>query len=299
MGADFNNPNDQFLVSELRGRFHTRGLRVLLLDWITFHNLPFEIVNTERFQRILLYGNPLLEKAFIPSAKTLLRMLTSEYEGAVGPVTEVLRRARSQVHFTFDGWTSKTCTSFIGINAQFLDRDFVQHRILLGLRPLRGRHSGTSLAEEVADTLAFWQVDERDKIGYFTLDNAANNNTCMNDLAFEYDFSPDERRIRCATHIFNLCVRAMLYGSKGVNFAAFISADGDDEDDDDQIDQVIDEAVEDVGGENDCLLDVDDPDDDFVSSHPAPKVLDATSFREYGQSGVPGNVASYRRPTSG
>ena len=43
-----------------------------------------------------------------------------------------------------------------------------------------------------------------------------------------------------------------------------------------------------MGGENDCLLDVDDPDDDFVSSHPAPEVLDATSLREYGQKGAPG-----------
>ncbi|KAM5342913.1 hypothetical protein ACJ41O_013879 [Fusarium nematophilum] len=89
--ADFNNPHDQFLLSKLRGRFISKGLRVLLLDWITYHNLPFNIVNTERFQRILLYGNPLLDVPHIPSAKTLLRMLESEYRGAVGPVTEVLR----------------------------------------------------------------------------------------------------------------------------------------------------------------------------------------------------------------
>jgi hypothetical protein len=82
--ADFNNPNDQFLVSKLRGRFSSKGLRMLLLDWITYHNLPFEIVNTERFQRILLYGNPLLDKAYIPSAKTLLRMLETEYRGLLG-----------------------------------------------------------------------------------------------------------------------------------------------------------------------------------------------------------------------
>ncbi|KAM3524618.1 hypothetical protein MY4038_007676 [Beauveria bassiana] len=81
---------------------------MLLLDWITYHNLPFETVNAEPFQRRLLYGNPLLNSALLPSAKTLLRMLESEYAGAVGPVTEVLQNARSRIHFSFDGWTSKS-----------------------------------------------------------------------------------------------------------------------------------------------------------------------------------------------
>lgn len=39
-------------------------------------------------------------------------------------------------------------------------------------------------------------------------------------LASEIGFYAIERRIRCAAHIFNLCVCAMLYGSKGENFAA-------------------------------------------------------------------------------
>jgi hypothetical protein len=208
MGADLTNPNDQFLLGKLRSHFSLKGLRMLLLDWITYHNLPFQTVHSERFQRILLYGNPLLERGHIPSAKTLLRMLESEYRGAVGPVTEVLRSARSQIHFSFDGWTSKQYSSFLGINAQFVDRDFAQHRVLLGLRPLRGRHTGLSLADEVADTLAFWQIEGPDRVGYFTLDNAASNDTCIKALAMEHNFCPEERRVRCAGHIFNLCAKS-------------------------------------------------------------------------------------------
>ncbi|XP_044724234.1 Ribonuclease H-like protein [Hirsutella rhossiliensis] len=275
IGADFNNPHDQFLVSKLRGRFNSKGLRVLLLDWITYHNLPFDIVNTERFQRLLLYGNLLLDATHIPSGKTLLRMLESEYRGAVGPVTEVLRTARSQVHFSFDGWSSKSYTAFLGINAQFIDHDFAQHRILLGLRPLS--------ANTTVHT-----------VGYFTLDNAANNDTCMEDLAFEHGFSPEERRIRCAAHILNLCVRAMLYGSKQENFAAIVAADGDDlDDEEEQVDQAIDEALngemkdgtdEDPGANTA----VDIPEEDLTSSHPAPDEINAASFREYSQNGAPG-----------
>ncbi|KJK73923.1 hypothetical protein H634G_10784 [Metarhizium anisopliae BRIP 53293] len=293
LDADFSNPNDQFLISNLRGQFNIKGLRVLLLDWITYYNLPFEIVNTERFQRILLYGNPLLDKTHIPSAKTLFRMLESEYRGAIGPVTEVLRNARSQIHFSFDGWTSKSYVSFLGINAQFVDSDFAQHRILLGLRPLSGRHTGACLADEVADTLAFWQIDDPEKIGYFTLDNAANNNTCIKELAFEYGFSPEERRIRCACHVINLSVRATLYGSKRDNLAAIVAADGDDEDDEEErvdqaIDEVLDGELKDDEDETWPGVAVSNPTEDFTSSHPAPEEMNGTTFREYSRSGAAG-----------
>ncbi|KFA77097.1 hypothetical protein S40288_09729, partial [Stachybotrys chartarum IBT 40288] len=127
--ADFNNPIDQFLVSKLRGRFSSKGLRMLLLDWITYHNLPFEIVNTERFQRSLLYGNPLLDKAYSLCEDTAAHAR----DGCSIPNL-----------FLLYGWTSKSYTSFLGIDAQFIDCDFVQHRILLGLRPLYGRHNGAS-----------------------------------------------------------------------------------------------------------------------------------------------------------
>ncbi|KAF1732489.1 putative AC transposase [Beauveria bassiana] len=162
-GADFENPGDQFLMSKLRGQFNVKGLRMLLLDWITYHNLPFETVNAERFQRILLYGNPLLDSALLPSAKTLLRMLESD-------------------------------------------------------------------------------------------------------------------------------VRAMLYGSKGENLAAIVSADGDDDEDEDEVDRAIDEALrgemlnDEIGFELDAL----EPIEDCYSSHPAPEEITNATFREFSLHGAPG-----------
>jgi hypothetical protein len=56
------------------------------------------------------------------------------------------------------------------------------------------------------------------RIGYYTLDNATNNDTAMEALAIEFDFNKTERRIRCAPHFLNLTVQAMMYGSKKDNF---------------------------------------------------------------------------------
>jgi hypothetical protein len=91
--------------------------QLLLLDWLTYHNLPFNLVNSERFKRLLLYNNPSLQEGQIPTSKTLINLLIGEYKRALGPLYELLQTARSMIHFTFDGWTSRQNSSFLGINA--------------------------------------------------------------------------------------------------------------------------------------------------------------------------------------
>jgi hypothetical protein len=104
--ADPTNPRDQTLVSHLRSLFDPAVNQLLLLDWLTYHNLPFNLVNSERFRRLLLYNNPSLREEQIPSDRTPVNLLTSEYNRASQEVRVLLRKARSMVHFTFDGWTS-------------------------------------------------------------------------------------------------------------------------------------------------------------------------------------------------
>jgi hypothetical protein len=159
--ADPTNPRDQSLLSNLHTLFDPKMNQLLLLDWLTYHNLPFNLVNSERFKRLLLYNNPSLREGQIPSDNTLVNLLTSEYSRALGPVHALLERARSMIHFTFDGWTSRQNASFLGINAHFIDRDWKQWRLLLALPALRKRHTGTALADEVADTICAFDVQER------------------------------------------------------------------------------------------------------------------------------------------
>lgn len=156
-------------------------------------------------------------------------MLKNEYERAIGPVTELLQTARSQIHFSFDGWTSRKNFSFLGINANFIDCDWKHQTLLLSLNPLPSRHCGNNLANEVADTLSFWKIENR--IGYFTLDNASNNDTAMEFLAKEFEFDDKERRLRCAPHVLHRVVLAMLYGNNKVN-AEVIASNPDEIGDD-------------------------------------------------------------------
>jgi hypothetical protein len=159
--ADPMNPRDQALLGNLHNLFDPKMNQLLLLDWLTYHNLPFNLVNSERFKRLLLYNNPSLQEEQIPTSKTLINLLINEYKRAIGPLHEQLQRARSMIHFTFDGWTSRQNTSFLGINAHFIDRDWKQWRILLALPALRKRHTGEALADEVADTVCEFGLQER------------------------------------------------------------------------------------------------------------------------------------------
>ena len=138
--------------------------QLLLLDWLTYHNLPFNLVNSKRFRRLLLYNNPSLQEGQIPSDKTLVSLLTNEYNRALVPVHRILQKARSIVHFTFDGWTSRQNASFLGINAHFIDRDWKQWRILLALPALRKRYTGEALADEVTDTMFAFGLQDRYKV---------------------------------------------------------------------------------------------------------------------------------------
>jgi hypothetical protein len=71
---------------------------------------------------------------------------------------------------------------------------------------------------------------EDTQIGYFVADNASENDTCLEDLAFEYGFNKEWHRLRCMGHIINLVAQMLLFGKDPDGFA---------EDLDDVVDDVV------------------------------------------------------------
>jgi hypothetical protein len=282
--------------------YKKEGLHTLILNWITTHNLPFQIAESDEFKAILLYGNSLVCPSHIPSADTLIRLLFMEYERASASVKSVLQTALHLIHFCFDGWTSRSNLSFLGINAQFVDKNFRLRKVLLGLPQLDGRHTGEALAEEVSKVLSFWELD--DKIGFFTLDNATNNDTAMEAIGDSFGFDGTERRLRCAPHCINRVVRAMLYGNETKSLADALNdtpkihdADGDEEVIDEALQEALDQDEEDDFGMN-------DPDDDYIDAeivvgdtlelpqftYPISEVIDQDSLARFRKKGPIGKI---------
>ena len=80
----------------------------------------------------------------------LRERLENLYKQTQRPITELLKTARGRIHVTFDGWTSRNRLSLLGINVFFIDVDWNHRKLLLGLPPVQGRHSGDNLVDEVA-----------------------------------------------------------------------------------------------------------------------------------------------------
>jgi hypothetical protein len=100
--------------------------------------------------------------------------------------------------------------ALMGIIVHFLDADNILRTFLLALPEQLDSHRGINIAETVKDILVEYGLEN--KLGYFVADNADNNDTCLEELAVEYGFNKEHRRLRCMGHVINLVARMLLFG---------------------------------------------------------------------------------------
>lgn len=84
---------------------------------------------------------------------------------------------------------------------------------LLALRRLCGQHSGENIGPTLREVLSEYEISA-EELGYFTCDNADANDSAVNEIiaALLPDVQPQERRIRCINHIYNLGATSYLEG---------------------------------------------------------------------------------------
>ena len=95
--------------------------------------------------------------------------------------------------------------------AHFLIGDIHELKtILLALLEIKN-HSGEEQARVLAGVLNDYGIDA-DKLGWFVLDNASNNDTALFKLFKSILFDPQKKQLCCAGHMINLAANAFLYG---------------------------------------------------------------------------------------
>lgn len=105
----------------------------------------------------------------------------------------------------------------MGIVAHFLRGGSHElHTLLLGLPEIHG-HTGEEQARALRLVLNDYGID-KDKLGWFVLDNASNNDTALLELQKAIEFDPQKKGLRCAGHIINLAVYAFLCGKDPASF---------------------------------------------------------------------------------
>ncbi|GKU09264.1 transposase [Fusarium langsethiae] len=74
----------------------------------------------------------------------------------------------------------------------FRNEDGKAGKLILGVPELTVRHFGANIGHEIIEILESYEISE-EKIGYFTLDNAQNNDTAMDTIRERFKFHGKER----------------------------------------------------------------------------------------------------------
>ena len=137
---------------------------------------------------------------------------------------DYLYKATSLIYFSFNNWTSTgNKRAITGICVHYLNEAATLVDYLLGLPVLHGKHSSANIGSLVSNTLTTFKIN-KEHVGYFVLDNAANNNVAVEFLAEDLSFYAPHRRLRCTCHILNLAAQEIIWGrdkdsfeNKGLN----------------------------------------------------------------------------------
>src|SRR5436309_9711648 len=104
------------------------------------------MIESFRFSHLLTYANSAITEArCLPTHTTTRNMVIAEFEKHKGIVTELLRGAISQIHMSFDLWTSRNKIVLMGIVVHFLDADNILRTFLLALPEQLGLHCGINI----------------------------------------------------------------------------------------------------------------------------------------------------------
>jgi hypothetical protein len=224
------NTNEDRLVNQstLKTVVNVKLFRYHLLRWIVKQQIAFDEVEDEDFQAMLLALSTSVEKYLVQSSQTIRNWAQSEYVAAQSQVKQILVEARSRIHISFDLWTSPNGYALCAICAHFVGSNIRNNTVLLGLKRMKGPHSGENIAEVMIPVLKEYEVAPR--LGVFIADNADSNDTAIRSILTQIrpDLDPVSHRARCLGHIINLAAKAFLFSSDTEAFESIVKQVTDD-----------------------------------------------------------------------
>ncbi|SMR49418.1 unnamed protein product [Zymoseptoria tritici ST99CH_3D1] len=165
---------------------------------------------------------------FLPrAASTIRRWILEAYATKKKAVMLELKSAVSNIHLSFDGWTSPNNYSILSVYAYFIDSRGVRRQRLLAFRRTYGAKSAENEAASLLEVIKEYELERT--VGYFVCDNINTNDACIDLVLLE--LYPDStaawrkgRRVRYLGHVANLCARALLLGAGAGKALALLKA---------------------------------------------------------------------------
>jgi hypothetical protein len=183
---------DREIVHRLMTTFNPKRFRTKLIRWIVHDNIAFNQVESPYFRDLMVELNDSVEElGCLPTHRSVRDWIIRDFNKYKGIVRQHLQNSLGKIHISFDLWTSRNLLTLCGIVAHFIDKRGRLSIFLLSLPEIIGSHTGLNIAEGV--TTIINEFGLKDRIGYFVLDNAENNDTAVAALAEEFGFDARER----------------------------------------------------------------------------------------------------------
>ncbi|KAK8106569.1 reverse transcriptase [Apiospora kogelbergensis] len=212
LGLDTMTERDQQIANKLVRSFDKQHFQRLVVQWLVDANKPFTEAEDPNLRAVFDYLNPSVAKRKAHLVDTSVRrLIDQQYTKHKGEVIATLKRAPGKIHISFDGWTSRTRQPLYGIACFFRNESNKPQKVIISVPELAERHTGENIASVVVQIISEFELN--DKIGYFALDNASNNDTAMDYIGESLGFDGRKRRGRCLGHVLNISARALLFGN--------------------------------------------------------------------------------------
>ncbi|RYC80249.1 hypothetical protein BFJ63_vAg16870 [Fusarium oxysporum f. sp. narcissi] len=196
-------------------------IRELSVGYIVDSSLPFTTFESTYLQELFRQLDSDLHIQVPWGQTTAKKDLEDILSLKKAAVKEELDGVVTQIHISFDLWTSPNRLTFISIFGHFIDRSSLYQSRLLAFRRQIGSHAGKNITYTVRNVVRDWGIDR--KLGVSICDNAASNDVCLRSFYTTLDASvtradTEARRMRCFGHILNLVAQAFLYGDDAASF---------------------------------------------------------------------------------
>jgi len=217
--TDKPNSNDRqtTIDSHIVRPFQVEVARKLLVEYHIERRAPFLAIESPALRRYTEYLNPRAVKA-LTTSNTMRHDCIRYFETAKDTIKQILSSALSRIHITWDLWTSPNFKAMIAITAHWTDENWKVRSTLMAIRELDGDHDGENISLVVYSVLQEFSIV--DKFGYFTGDNASNNDTALQWLNQRIceeggnGFDVSDRRLRCFAHDMQIAIKGLLFGPK-------------------------------------------------------------------------------------
>jgi hypothetical protein len=160
--------------------------------WLINRNHPLSEPTIPDFREKIQYASPEPEPeaALWVSNTSISTFVMRPFHSLQPQVVDALSNVISKIHISFHGWATKGGErGFFGVVTSLADAAVIIHDLPIDLPELAGAHTGAAFARAISATLTAYSIT-RVRLGYFVLDNTANNDTAVAALAQTYGFEP-------------------------------------------------------------------------------------------------------------